>query len=342
VEVSDAWYRSRITEYFAACTAGGTPEGIRRAVHAACSVDCEIMENWRYIDNFGLGANVGRAPFSARNEVTIRPHKAALDPKERRLLRDMLDKITPQDTIATIDENGLSVSAPVPVRGIVADSVYYEVQKVVTGTPVLEDYPAPELLAADLELSERWMWSKSPELAPYARFNITSEYSYYYLVGGGKRSPIDAVGYSYRLPDGQFRNEPPFEMFESTGQFTAWMEYEKADSPDNYPGGKFGLTPTEAPAVNPDRTAYQFPYTSQQEYIDERKAEVLAIGGYADDQRYRLPVEKASVSKRTFTADLAIAYSAPARDSTVTSSWTARHPRSANREVRDPANFVRT
>ena len=33
--IKDAWYRSRITEFFAACTAGGTHEGIRRAVHAA-------------------------------------------------------------------------------------------------------------------------------------------------------------------------------------------------------------------------------------------------------------------------------------------------------------------
>ena len=55
VMVKDAWYRARITEFFAACTAGGTTEGVRMAVHAAVSSDCEIMENWRYIDNFGLG-----------------------------------------------------------------------------------------------------------------------------------------------------------------------------------------------------------------------------------------------------------------------------------------------
>ncbi|QZE10479.1 hypothetical protein SEA_SCOOBYDOOBYDOO_133 [Mycobacterium phage ScoobyDoobyDoo] len=342
VQTKDAWYRARITEYFRACSAGGTVEGIRLAVHAACSVDCEIMENWRYIDDFGLGSNVGRAPVSSRQEVTIRPHKAALEPKERRLLRDMLDKITPQDSIATIDEQGLSVSTPVPMRSIVADSVYFEVQKVVTGTPVLEDLPDPELLAIDLDPTEKYLWSNSPELAPYAQFNITQEYGYYYLVGGGKRSPIDSVSYGLLQPDGKVKAEPPFELFESSGQFTAWMEYERADSPDNYPGGKFGLTPTQAPAINPDNSPYQFKYTSQQAYIDDKKAEVLAMGGYADDQRYRLPVEKASASKRTFTADLAIAYSAPARDSTVTSSWTARKPRSANREVRDAANFVRS
>lgn len=342
VQTKDAWYRARITEYFDACSAGGTDDGIRKAVHAACSVDCEVMENWRYIDNFGLGNNVGRAPMSARNEVTVRPHKAELDPKERRLLRDMLDKITPQDSVVTISTEGLSVSTPVGVRSVVSDSVYFEVQKVVTGTPVLDDLPNPELLAIDLDPTEQWLFSKSPELAPYGQFNITQEYGYYYLVGGGKRSPIDSVAYGTLQDNGTVKAEAPFEIFESSGQFTAWTEYERADSPDNYPGGKFGLTPTEAPALNPDRSPYQFPYTSQQAYIDSKKADVLALGGYADDQRYRLPIEKASASKRTFTADLAIAYSAPARDSTVTSSWTARKPRVARREVRDPTNFVRS
>ena len=27
---------------------------------AATSADCQVMENWRYIDNFGLSAGVGR------------------------------------------------------------------------------------------------------------------------------------------------------------------------------------------------------------------------------------------------------------------------------------------
>ncbi|UEM46195.1 hypothetical protein SEA_PINKCREEK_135 [Mycobacterium phage Pinkcreek] len=295
-------------------------------------------------NSFGLGSNVGRAPVSARNEVTIRPHKTELDPKERRLLRDMLDKIAPQDTIVTISEGGLNVSAPVPVRAVAADSTYYQVEKVVSGTPVLDALPDPEFLAIDLDPTEKWLFSKSPELAPYAQFNITSEYGYYYLASGGARSPIDSVAYE-RLVEGsdppRFVPEHPFEWFEQTGQFTSWTEYDKADSPDNYPGGKFGIHPDAAPALNPDHSPYQFPYASQQAYITKRKAEVIALGGIADNERYRLPVERVAVSKRTYTADLAIAYSAPSRDSTVTSSWTARKPRQTVGEIRDPASFIR-
>lgn len=342
VRVKDAWYRNRIREFFIAAGLGGTTDGIRQIVHAATSVDCEVMENWRYIDNFGLGSNVGRAPVSARNEVTIVPHKDELDPKERRLLRDMLDKVMPQDSVMTINTAGLSVSSPVTIRAITADSTYYQVEKIVTGTPVLEDLPEPELLAIDLDPTEKWLFSRSPELAPYAQFNITQEYGYYYLVSGGTRSPIDSVAYGKLMSDGTVAPELPFEWYETTGQFTAWTEYEKADSPDNYPGGKFGIHPAIAPALNPDQSPYQFKYTSQQDYINTKKAEVLAAGGFADDLRYRLPIERSGVSKRTYTADLAIAYSAPARDSTVTSSYTARRPRTTTAELRDPGAFVRS
>ena len=70
---------------------------------------------------------------------------------------------------------------------------------------------------------------------------------------------------------------------------------------------------------------------------------MLAIGGLADDLRYKLPIEKPSQTKRTFTADLAIAYSAPAKDSTITSSWTCRRPRqNALLGGLNPAAFVRS
>jgi len=70
---------------------------------------------------------------------------------------------------------------------------------------------------------------------------------------------------------------------------------------------------------------------------------VLAIGGLADDLRYKLPIEKPGQTKRTYTPDLAIAYSAPARDSTVTSSYTCRRPRqNISTSGYNPAAFVRS
>lgn len=388
VRVKDAQYRARIREFFLAAAAGNTVEGVRQAVHAATSVDCQVLETWRYIDNFGLSEGLGRADgisyaavnvvtghrvfftderpvvakadatayvtgladaydwlvekVQARTELTVVPMKQNLTPYETRLLRGMLERITPQDSIVTINPDGLSVHVPVRIASAAADSCYFQVEKTVTPTPAASDLPAPELLAIDLDPTEQWLWSKSPEIAPYAQFNITQEYGYYYLISGGARSPIDSVGYGTLNADGTVTTEQPFEWFEQTEQYGPWASYDKADSPDNYPGGKQGLTPNAKPALNPDRTSYRFPYASQAAYVATKKASVLAVGGEADDQRYRLPIEKPASFKRTFTPDLAIAYTSPIRDSTITSSWTSRRPRRSTSELRNPSSFVRS
>lgn len=342
VRVKDAWYRQRITEFFTAVTKGSTPDGFRACVHAALGVDADIYEVWRYADNFGLTGSLGRAEQTARNEVVVRPHKEELTPQEMRLLRDMLAKMASIDTLVTINTVGLAVATPVPIAAACADSTYYEVQKVVTPTPAIEDLPPPEMLPIDLLTTEQWMFSKDPTLAPYAAFNISSEYSYYYLVGGGTRSPIDSVSYGTLREDGSVQPEANFETFEPTGQYTDWRFYETADSPDNYPGGKYGVYPSTGPAINPDGTPYRWPYDSQQDYVDAKRAEVLAMGGMADDTRYRMPITPTSQSRRPYLPEYAVAYAAPARESTISSSMTRRRPLTHTTEPNDPSIFVRT
>jgi hypothetical protein len=204
IRIADAWYRARVKDFFVACGLGGTPEGVRECIQSAIAVDCDLFEVWRYEDNFGLGVNLGRAPFSARNEIVIRPHKATLSPVEARLCRDMLNRLVPIETLVTVSLNGLAVAAPIPIANAASDSTYFEVQKVVTGTPLISQLPPPEFLPIDLLPTEQWLFPTKEErdlnishsaLAPYAAFNITQEYGYYYLVGGGKRSPIDSVTY---------------------------------------------------------------------------------------------------------------------------------------------------
>lgn len=355
VNTKDAAYRNRIREFFIAAGKGNTAEGIRQAVHAATSADCQVIESWRYIDNFGLAAGVGRALITTyaavnlstghrqfftgetaaaaqadavafvaanpgwqveqvrpRNELTVVPHKASYHPREARVLREMLDRITPQDTIVTINPDGLAVNTPVVLRAATADSTYYQVEKRITAAPDLADLPPPELLAIDLDPTDKWLFSKSPEIAPYARFNITSEYGYYYLVSGGSRSPIDRVSYGTLQADGSVKDEPVFAWYEQVAQYGPWTPYETTTNPA---------------------------YATQADYVAARKAEVIALGGQADDYQYRLPVERPAAFKRSYTADLAIASVAPARESTVTSSWTSRRQRGAQIELRNPAKF---
>jgi len=394
IATKDAQYRDRVRRFFEACNKGGSTEGIREAVVAATSADCQVMENWRWIDNFGLSAGVGRGigrswsavdlntghtvyfannadpasydsaaskalaqsfvdgrstPASwavqevrSRSEVTVVPLKEGLTPREARVIRQMLDRITSQETVVTIDTNGLSVNTPVRVRAITSDSTYFQVEKVVTGSPVLDDLPAPEMLATDLDPSHLWLKSRTPELAPYARFNMTQEHSEYYLVSGGTRSTIDSVTYGTLQPDGRVALEEPFVWYEQSGQFGPWTAYEKADSPDNYPGGKYGVTPSAAPAVNADKSPYVWPYASQDDYIAQRRAQIAELGGESNSTRYRMPSRKPSASRRSYTADLAIAYTAPVRESTLTSGWTSRRATMLGSDLRNPSIFVRS
>jgi len=347
VRIKDAWYRQRVKEFFLAANKGSTVTGIRACVHAAIGVDADIYEVWRYTDNFGLNADLGRSASSARNEVVVRPHKDELSPQEMRLCRDMLAKTISIDTVVTVNTQGLAVATPVPIAAACADSTYYEVQKVVTSTPDLDNLPPPELLPIDLLPTEQWMFSENnnPAIAPYAAFNITQEYSYWYVVGGGGRSPIDSVTYGTLQPDGTVRPEANFEVYESRGQYTNPIPYEKADSPDNYPGGKYGLYPhfadNHTEAVNPNGSPYIFPYASQAAYVAAKSAEVIALGGIAGTDSYQLPITPNAQTRRPYLPEYAIAYSAPGRESTVSTSLTRRRQGGIQRELRSPDTFVR-
>lgn len=72
--------------------------------------------------------------------------------------------------------------------------------------------------------------------------------------------------------------------------YTDWIDYELADSPDNYPGGKYGVTPTTLPALNADGSPYDFAWPSQQAYVLHRIEEIRDLGGIADTDHYKLPI----------------------------------------------------
>jgi hypothetical protein len=339
VRVKDAHYRARVKGFFKACGLGGTPAGIRECIQAAISVDCDIYENWEYLDYFGGAAPGTRV--GSRSEVVVVPHKASLAPEELRLCRDMLDKLCPLGAVITIAAQGLATDIPITVNSAASPSVYYEVQKVITPTPVLANIPIPASLANALPVSAQWMFSGKPTQAPTVAFNSAQAFAYCYVVGGGKTSAIDSVTYGTLQPDGTVKTEPNYSLYNQTGTYTPWMNYEKADSSDNYPGGKFGLHPGNAPAVNPDGSAYNFKYPSQLAYNQIMMAQVRAAGGLANATQYCFPIQKAGTSTTVFTPDLAIAYSSPARSSTVTTSGTYRRGRRWIGQKRNLAMFIR-
>ena len=406
VRVKDAWFRSRIKDFFAACQLGGTPEGIRKAVSAAIGTDCTIQEVWRYIDNFGLGEALGRAGsannyadhyavtnlntgfevmFSGenalsaantfknnqspstdwerrtirpRNEVVIRPHKKSLAPIEMRLLRQLLNRLLPMETVVTVSTEGLGVSTPVKISAAAADASYYEVIKQVIPSPLVGQMPEPEFLPIELLPGEQWLLKKpepkgifselieflsgntSKREAPYAAFMQTSQYSYYYLFGGSD-SPIDSVTYGTLESDGSIKPEQNYRIYQQNSAYTEWIAYEKADSPDNYPGGKFGQHPGYGPALNPDGTPYSFPYESQSDFITEIIEKITAMGGIANQDHYKLPIQKNQTIVYSYYPEYAISNFPPTKESTISSSLTRQRPRTAGNNLGDISNLVR-
>jgi hypothetical protein len=366
IRIRDAWYRARIGDFFQACNLGGTPNGIRMAIQAAVAVDCDIYEVHRYLDNFGLTANLGRCPTNngpvdpstgllpsnGRNEVVIRPYKNPLAPEEIRLCRDMLEKLGPLDVVYTVNAEGLAVASPVAASAAASDSSHYEVRKMVQATPMLAQLPPPAQLPINLLPSETWLYDAqtTPTEAPHTAFSATAEYSYHYLTGGGKRSPIDSVTYgtidmSNAAPMTTYATVANYQIFDTTGQFTPTTTWETADSPDNYPGGKYGLHPQTAPALNPDGTVYTFPYTSQTDYITQKTIQVLELGGQVSATGYRLSIQAPSSAAMVFYPEYAIAYDPPAKESTVSVSLTRMRSDPTGMltpEPRNPINFTRT
>lgn len=343
VRIKDAWYRARIKDFWAGCGMGGTPEAIRMICQAAVACDCIVYEVWRAIDNFGLTGSLGRA--DARNEVVVQPLKGSLAPQEFKLLRDMLDRVMPLQTIVTINTLGLSVVHPRQINAACSNSTYFEIQKLVTATPTLSQLPPPDQLPIDLTASEQWLFNAQayPQLAPYAQFNISAQSSYYYLAGGGRRSPIDSVSYGTLNDDGSVTTVPNFVAYQTSSQFTPWAAWPKADSPDNYPGGKFGVHPSYAPAINSDGTPYNFPWPSQDAYVSAQVTVLVNQGGNANQNGYQLPVQAPNQTQIAFLPEYAISYYPPGRDSTVSASLTRRRQvqESGSQGWTSTAGFVR-
>jgi hypothetical protein len=295
-----------------------------------------------------------------RNEVVVKPHKKSLKPNELRLLRELLGRLLPIETIITVDLEGLAVSTPVPISGAASDSSYYEVIKQVIPSPLISQMPPPEFLPIDLLPGEQWLFKKDPPKgffgslldflngpdsdkreAKSGAFQQTAQHSYYYLASGGKTSAIDSITYGTLQSDGSVKSEQNYRLYQQNSSYTGWIAYQKADSPDNFPGGQFGQHPGYGPALNPDGTPYSFPYTSQASYVNEMIVKITGLGGVANENHYKLPIQKNQTLVYSYFPEYAVANFPPTKESTVSASLTRQRPRTLGNSMSDSSNFVR-
>lgn len=259
----------------------------------------------------------GRLGISLRNEFVVKPHKATITPSEWLIATKMIERIKPADSVVSVNINGLGIHSLINLRTVSADSSYFIVERTVTGVPEIDQLPAPDIDPGNIA----WLQANIPNVAPTSAFGQTQEHSYYHLWNDiSQISAVDTITYQLENADtGERVAQYALNQDKSLQQFTKWIEFDKVDSPDNYPGGKFGQTPFTTPAVLPNGGTYVFPYDSQQDYIDSVSAYIESRGGQIQGNKYRLPASDNNVSSRVRLPQLSLSTVEPTRDSTVSS-----------------------
>jgi hypothetical protein len=266
---------------------------------------------------------LSRSKVPSRNEFVLYPHKNPITTLERIEARKMAKRLAPVSTIVTIATTGYAVNNPVNVLMVKSDSTYFTINSYVTGAPGSKLSPNEEPNS-----TFRWVEPGVEKQAPALAFNQPQEYSEYYLYSTGLQSSIDSVTYTSEDIHGRVKVESNYKsIVEAPNRWGAWTPFEKADSPDNYPGGKQGHSPTSHTDVTYPRTGkrYVFPFPSQAVYVAQMKAKILSVGGQVrGSSDYRLPIAGAETVQNTWTPDEAVANAAPIKSSVISTGWYLR------------------
>jgi hypothetical protein len=171
VRAKDAAYRARCLLWMRAIMAGPTKQGIKLAAEAACGVNCDIVEQYRYIDNPTEVPNFGVT--NSRNEFIIIPQEPDLVDSDRRRIIRLVDKLRPINSLPTI-QNGSYLRSEVPVIDVDATSSRFQISTLVTGTSDI-NWP-------DVDLSAGYWVTTDEQEAPTFSFMDRQEYVTYLSV----------------------------------------------------------------------------------------------------------------------------------------------------------------
>jgi hypothetical protein len=137
VRIKDAAYRSRCLIWMRAIIEGPTAKGLALAGEAACGVECDVYEQYQYVNNAASDRPVSMSNLgvtNSRNEIIIIPRTTTLLDADRRRISHLCDKLRPVNTILTIFTQ-TDTRTDRTARAVVATSEGYSVQRYVTGRP---------------------------------------------------------------------------------------------------------------------------------------------------------------------------------------------------------------
>jgi streptogramin lyase len=162
VRAFDASFRSRIDQLGKAISFGPSAIGMELVAEAILQVPCSIYESWRLADiGDGSWAALETYDWSSledytwaeleelsatdtegytnRRIFTVVPHRP-ITLAEDFALRKVLNILKPVDAVLLIDDAGFSTATPVTLRGVYADSTYWDLIQGVIPNPAYTDF----------------------------------------------------------------------------------------------------------------------------------------------------------------------------------------------------------
>lgn len=135
VRSRDANYRARCLTWMRAIMAGPTREGIALAGEAALGTECDVFENFQFIDNQASDdpitlTDVGQT--DSPNEFVIIPRLPAITQEERRRIVHLVDLLRPVDSLPTVFA-GDRLRSERAILQEAASSEYFTISRLVTG-----------------------------------------------------------------------------------------------------------------------------------------------------------------------------------------------------------------
>lgn len=145
VRIKDAQYRARCLLWMRAIIAGPTPEGIKLAAEAACGIECDVVEQYVYLENQNSDSPATMQNWGStisNQEFIIIPQAPSISIADHRRITHLVGKLKPVNSICTISPNTLTRQEQVP-QTVAATSEGFSVLRLVTGRADI-NWPTPD------------------------------------------------------------------------------------------------------------------------------------------------------------------------------------------------------
>src|ERR1035437_3023403 len=154
----DATYRNRIDQFARAISLGPSPVGIQLVAESVLQMKCSVYESWLAADNpsntvtnvqtLGTPVSVlagytnlqletgipGSGIAVNRRTFTIVPYQS-ITQAQAFALQQVIDQLKPANTLAIIQTRGFEAYEPITLRGVAADSSYWQLVESIIPNP---------------------------------------------------------------------------------------------------------------------------------------------------------------------------------------------------------------